>query len=194
MTTSLGNTDYALLGMLKLEPMSGYQLRREIADSLAYFWSESFGQIYPALKRLTALKLITPVRRTTRDTGRGQQFALTPRGESALADWIALPAEPQPPRNQLLLKLFFGRAAKADVSLTHLRESRDRATARVASIRVLGEQIKRERGSHPDAPQWLMTVRHGELQTEAHLQWCEESIAALLKRDRHDQRPVKSSS
>lgn len=125
---------------------------------------------------------------------RKRLFALTPHVESALADLISLPAEPQPRRNQRLLKLFFGRAAKADVSLAHLRESHDRASARIASIRALGEQIERGRGSHSDVPQWLMIVRHGELQTEAHLHCCEESIAALLKREKHDQRPVKAST
>jgi hypothetical protein len=38
---------YALLGMLSLGPGSGYDLKKRIEGSLAHFWSESYGQIYP---------------------------------------------------------------------------------------------------------------------------------------------------
>ena len=34
-------TELALLGMLNLEPMSGYDLRHEIEESIGYFWQES---------------------------------------------------------------------------------------------------------------------------------------------------------
>src|ERR1700710_583796 len=111
----LGNTDYALLGMLSVEPMSGYQIRQEIADSIAYFWTESYGQIYPALKRLAARKLIAPARLDTVKSGKGRIFSLTGQGKTALTEWLAQEPEPQPPRNQLLLKLFFGRAMSPEI-------------------------------------------------------------------------------
>ena len=53
------STDYAILGMLTLRPMSGYDIRATIGESIAYFWTESYGQIYPTLKRLTKEKLLT---------------------------------------------------------------------------------------------------------------------------------------
>ena len=47
-------TAEALLGMLSLGPMSGYEIRQPIEESIGNFWRESFGQIYPTLKRLVA--------------------------------------------------------------------------------------------------------------------------------------------
>jgi PadR family transcriptional regulator, regulatory protein AphA len=49
---------YAILGMLSLRPMSGYDTRKTVQESIRFFWSESYGQIYPALKRLEAQKLV----------------------------------------------------------------------------------------------------------------------------------------
>ena len=46
------NTEHVILGMLAFEPMSGYAIRQAIRQSVALFWSESDGQLYPALKRL----------------------------------------------------------------------------------------------------------------------------------------------
>ncbi|WP_431606966.1 PadR family transcriptional regulator [Paenibacillus thiaminolyticus] len=33
-------------------PRSGYDIRKQFQASLRHFWSESYGQIYPALKEL----------------------------------------------------------------------------------------------------------------------------------------------
>ena len=53
------STDFALLGLLSIEPMSGYDIRQNFQESLNFFWNESYGQIYPALKRLLARGFIT---------------------------------------------------------------------------------------------------------------------------------------
>ena len=53
-----GATPNALLGLLSLGPMSGYDIRQLIPQSIGHFWSESYGQIYPGLKRLAAAGLV----------------------------------------------------------------------------------------------------------------------------------------
>src|SRR6267378_1332508 len=45
-----GATPNALLGLLSLGSMSGYDIRQLISQSIGHFWSESYGQIYPGLK------------------------------------------------------------------------------------------------------------------------------------------------
>src|SRR5260221_14788803 len=46
---SKSRTKYTILGMLTIAPMSGYEIKKAIQRSTAFFWSESEGQIYPAL-------------------------------------------------------------------------------------------------------------------------------------------------
>jgi PadR family transcriptional regulator AphA len=48
-----------LLGLLAVEPMSGYDLGQSIRTSIGFFWNESYGQIYPNLKQLAAAGLVT---------------------------------------------------------------------------------------------------------------------------------------
>ena len=43
---------YAILGMLDFMPMSGYDIRKFAAMSIAHFWKEDYGHIYPTLKVL----------------------------------------------------------------------------------------------------------------------------------------------
>jgi DNA-binding PadR family transcriptional regulator len=58
--------------MLSLRPMSGYDIRKTVQESIRFFWSESYGQIYPALKRLGGYKECESVwlSRTGRDCNR----------------------------------------------------------------------------------------------------------------------------
>ena len=50
----MNKSRFALLGLLSLGAMSGYDLRKLFEQSLIHFWSESFGQIYPMLRSLAA--------------------------------------------------------------------------------------------------------------------------------------------
>ena len=42
----------AILGLLLMHDASGYDIRKLAEGSIGHFWSESYGQIYPTLKRL----------------------------------------------------------------------------------------------------------------------------------------------
>ena len=44
--------DLAILGLLKEQPMHGYQLSREVAEQLGGLWKVSYGSLYPTLRRL----------------------------------------------------------------------------------------------------------------------------------------------
>ena len=48
-----------LLGLLTIEPMSGYDPGLTIRGSVGHFWNESFGQIYPSLKKLANDRFVT---------------------------------------------------------------------------------------------------------------------------------------
>ncbi len=41
-------TDYVILGLLAEQPLSGYQIKKIVDIRFGFFWSESFGQIFPA--------------------------------------------------------------------------------------------------------------------------------------------------
>src|ERR1019366_1251270 len=99
-------TEIAVLGGLSVEPMTGYGLRAAIAETLGYFWSESFGQIYPTLGRLEEEGM---VRREAAGKTSGSVFEITEMGLARLRSLLAEPIASSLPRNGLLLRLFFRR-------------------------------------------------------------------------------------
>lgn len=46
--------ELAILGVLKEQPLHGYELKKRLSEALGPFSSVSFGSLYPALKRLQA--------------------------------------------------------------------------------------------------------------------------------------------
>ena len=173
-------TRYAILGALSLGPSSGYQLKRDLDDTVGHFWSESFGQIYPILARLERDNLIRVV--DSAGTGRRPRriFALTSAGEAALEAWLAEPVEERTrPRSELLLKVFFGASLPAGVTLEHVRAHRRVVTGQLEVFRAIASDLEENPEDDPGHRYRLATLRYGLLNTEAVLRWCDETIVVL---------------
>ncbi|MFQ5698059.1 MAG: PadR family transcriptional regulator [Myxococcota bacterium] len=172
-------THFAVLGFLTLGPMSGYDIRKLVAQSTENFWSESFGQIYPALRRLEAERLIDK-QVTASQGGRPRHvYTLNDRGRRALAAWLREPTEPGPVRIELLLKLFFGARCERETTRRQILDYRDRVANDLERYRSITERLHRERADAADLPYWLLTLRFGECDCAAHLAWCDEALEIL---------------
>lgn len=172
---------YAVLGLLTLGPMSGYDLKKVAEQSIAHFWSESYGQIYPTLKQLVSEKLAVVKEESGNGARARQVYTITAKGRQELAEWLKERPQQDPPRMELLLKLFFARQADTEAAAKHVADYL--AGQRATQERYAG--IRRSLGKHhrdnPDLPYWLLTLRFGELITEAHIRWAEEAQHFLDK-------------
>lgn len=79
---------YAILGLLKGQAMSGYDVRRQFTSSPMGHYSDSPGAIYPALTRLEADGLVAGRVEGARTLRPRKVYRLTPAGRSALSAWI----------------------------------------------------------------------------------------------------------
>lgn len=80
--------ELAILGVLKEQPMHGYELRHYLSFILGHIWQLSYGTLYPALRRLEKRGEI--FKQTIRD-GRGPArhvYALTPQGEETFVEQV----------------------------------------------------------------------------------------------------------
>ena len=107
-------TLYVILGLLNHEDMTGYDIKKRIDNSLKYFWDAGFGQIYPGLKTLEG-KGFVQCRSSAGNAGPERiTYSITDRGREELVKWLSLPVEKEQTRYEILLKLFFGSAAKKE--------------------------------------------------------------------------------
>jgi len=185
------STPYAILGMLSLAPMSGYDIRKEAATSIGYFWSESYGQIYPILARLASRRLVE--RRLERQKGKPDRYvySITAEGRERLGAWLAEPAREQPFRSELLLKLFFGRHRPVAESIRHVERFGERQLALKRSYADSERELLREQRAHPELPYWLITLRFGQSRANALLRWSEQTLETLERLSRAPARRAK---
>ena len=170
-------TDFALLGLLAMEPLSGAELRDTIAQSIRHFWSESFGQVYPALARMTGEGLVEAL--PPEPTGRRPRvrYAITPAGRALLGEWFGEPVVPQPPRQELLLKLFFAPVAPPGVLRAQIADYRTRNQAHLDGLEAALAEI--EASAHPSAAYWKITARQGVHVLRATIAWADETLTEL---------------
>jgi DNA-binding PadR family transcriptional regulator len=173
-------TAYVLLGGLSIQSnLSGYELHKAIEENFGSFWGESYGQIYPTLKRLVAEGLIEVCKPATASRKRRQEYALTDAGRACLREWLALPFQNDPPRNEFMLKLFFGREAAPGVSIAHVRELNERNRRMLATLEGIEKMANQHQSRNPNKPYWMLTLGLGIALTRAALEWGESALDQL---------------
>ena len=179
MDPRIRSTPYAILGLLSLAPMSGYDIRKEAASSIGYFWSESYGQIYPALRELRTKGWIR-LRPGSRGGSRERRVhEITERGREALTAWRAEPPRDAAVRNELLLKLFFGRRDAAGHEIEWIDRLHAEERGALQEFARIRSQLEKEQRDHPSLPFWLITLSYGEHRSRSVIRWCRETRRAL---------------
>jgi len=173
-------TAYVILGILAIHPhQSGYEIRKTVQWSVGFFWGESFGQIYPTLKRLASEGLIVPSQSGTKPRPGRQEYSITEAGRQCLREWMAVPYRVDPPRSEFLLKLFFGCEAAPGVSIEHVRRFQEKSREMLATILEL-EGLARMHNSHQAGfPFWMLTLKFGVAQLRSALEWSDAALAML---------------
>jgi DNA-binding PadR family transcriptional regulator len=170
---------YAVLGILSLRPMSGYDIRKTIKASLSNFWSESYGQIYPILRSLVEDGLATISVETQTGKPNRHVYALTEAGRKELERWLRKPVEYEVGRSEILLKLFFGWQMPPEESLHKVEQFRELQQQLLHKYEGIEQWLKEAESGHPGLPYWLMTVSYGKHISRALTDWSDETLAAL---------------
>lgn len=170
-------TKYAVLGLLSYRPASGYDIRKVYAQSLGNFWNESYGHIYPILRRLVDEGLATRVVERTDGRPDRHVYAITPAGREALLRWLSEPAEPSKERVETLLKLFLAWEIGPAAAIAHVQRYRAEHMALLERYTGIAERIAAE--AAPPAPYWQLTVSCGEHISRACVAWCDDAEKTL---------------
>jgi len=182
-------TAFVILGVLAIHPhQSGYEIRKTVQQTVGFFWGESFGQIYPALKRLVANGQIVASQSASDAKARRQEYSITPAGQLRLQEWLAVPFRDDPPRDEFLLKLFFSSDAGPGVALEQVRRFQEKSRQMLTTLEEL-QKLGVERSSHyPGFPYWMLTLDYGVRHLRMTLEWGENAVVVLKALERPKQK------
>jgi PadR family transcriptional regulator, regulatory protein AphA len=167
-----GSTAFVILGVLAWGPSSGYDVKAVVDRSVRFFWTASYGQIYPELRLLSEAGLVKGT--TEPKSGRRRTvYRITPAGRRALEDWLEQEPRVFETRDEGLLKLFFADAspATAAASLDAKRRYHEEKLKQLRAIEATG----RAEG----AP--LLVLRFGLESSEWMVDWCTREAERLRR-------------
>lgn len=170
--------DVVILGFLYHEPMSGYDIKKRIDNELKYFFSGSYGSIYPALNTLEQSGLVT--KEEISEGGRGRTiYSISKPGEDYLKSWLNTTTSKDGIRYETLLKMFFGGAVGRETTLLQIKSFEEKVGADLRMLEFFEKNLERVIDQSEDHLYFLLTVRFGIETYKAHLKWCEDAREML---------------
>jgi DNA-binding PadR family transcriptional regulator len=187
--------DLAILGLLKEQPLHGYELKKRLGETLGSLWGISYGSLYPALRRLEgdgAIESVEPgaavvpirttgsldgdlaaarLRRPAKATRRTRKaYRLTERGDVRLTELLLDDDATGDDERTFALKLAFCRHLPPAARLELLERRRA----------ALAERLSRARRTSPGrGDRYARSLfEHRTQSTQRDLEWVETLIAA----------------
>lgn len=178
--TPLTPTGRVILGMIALGRQTGYDIKQLVDKSTRHFWSASYGQIYPELRRLEEQGLIEG--QSEPRGGRARTvYTLTPAGHAALGEWLG--PEGDPPfevRDEGMLRLFFSDIGTPEQRLGNLRAMRNTHQRTLAQLEALHET------AHEIPPGPQLTLELGLGLHRWIVDWCDAAERRLIEEGHTD--------
>lgn len=171
--------ELAILGLLKEQPMHGYQLSRELGESLGGFWRVSYGSLYPTLRRLERAGEVEAVASEEATVGRRKQvYRITAKGEETFLQLLQeAPHDNQSEDQRFRVRLAFFRYLPPETRLRLLERRRAYLENRLNSIT---DSLRSTRARVDDYT--LSLMEHGRADVESDLAWVDGLIKAERSR------------
>ena len=180
-----GKTMYVILGLLSEQPLTGYEMKKIIDLRFHFFWSESYGQLYPELKRMLDQQLIALI--VTEETSRGkQQYRITPEGLEELRRWLYLPPETETLRLEILLKLYFAKLASTEVMRAHVAAFHAAHQMDLLILDRFKQELESIDDPHHNHGDILRVIDFGIKTNNAYIAWCTETLQYLQGDQDHE--------
>jgi len=98
--------DYILMGMVLETELTGYDIKKEVENSIGNFYKVSYGRMYPTLKALTDKGLLTMAEKIEGKRLK-MYYKATAKGKEIFMDWLSAPIDLKATGEAQLAQIFF---------------------------------------------------------------------------------------
>lgn len=171
---------HAILGMLRVGPMTGYDLKTRCFDgSIAHFWPADQAQIYRTLERMSADGWVESTLEIQETRPNRKEYRLTEAGRAELERWLAAPLPLPPYREPFLVQLFFAHTVPAEQLDALLAEQERLHAERLAVYQAVPLPSVEELAGNREYLAARLTLELGLRVEQAHLDWLAMARVAL---------------
>jgi DNA-binding PadR family transcriptional regulator len=112
---------YALLALLRVGPLSGYDLQKQFSLSVGHVWHAPDSQIYPELRKMEAENLIEGEEQPRGQRATRRVYHVTDAGNRAFLAWMQSPLEYARVRDPAHLRAAYLEAASPEAAREFFR-------------------------------------------------------------------------
>jgi PadR family transcriptional regulator, regulatory protein AphA len=175
---TFSQSTYGILAILSEGAKSGYEIKKFLSAPEVFYWRESYGNIYPILRRMKSHGFVRQIDADVKKKRR-IYYEITDEGRKELARWLTTPPELTRFRVEILMKLRFGEMSGIEnmkANIEHYRklndEDRDECRELIRSLKQDGDIPLQDEIRVLTA---LFLLRFKEAMDD----WCTESIEIL---------------
>lgn len=173
---------FAILELLSVKPLSGYELKKRFGGSIVFFWRAGHSQIYPELKRMEAEGFVVASRVPHPWRPTKKVYAITERGREELILWLREKAEIQGVKDEMMLKCFAFHLIPADEAAAQIEHHRTLHEQTLQRYHEIERELGRKHGDPRDTSDPILfwhhlTLRHALAFERMYIEWCDFALA-----------------
>lgn len=171
---------HAILGLLNIQPMTGYDLKHLAFDStVSHFWQADQAQIYRTLDKLEEEGLLTSQLEIQTDRPNRRVYHITPTGRDELMRWLKEPQSPPVYREPFLVQMFFGYLLDDQDILQHLDDHIAHHQSNLAKYQHIQISPSDETNIKRKQTFWRLTLELGMALEKTYVDWLEKCKATI---------------
>jgi PadR family transcriptional regulator, regulatory protein AphA len=184
---------FAILGLIRNSPQSGYDINKQMDTYLKFFWTADQSQIYRALYAMKEDGWVDVETVLQEDSPNKKIYSITQKGLYELKDWLRQPAPEGEARIPWLLKVQFSDAISDEELLSLLQMRLERLKKRLDSLDPVIAIWSKNGISIPFPEDVLsrgvsagdLTFDYGVRITRFEVEWTENAIRILQNKLQH---------
>ncbi|MDU0204410.1 MULTISPECIES: PadR family transcriptional regulator [Paenibacillus] len=168
------NSQDVILGTLMDRSLTGYEIKQLFETLYSYFYSSSYGTIYPMLHRMEKDELLTKESILQDGKPNKNVYTITEKGKKQFNEYLQSPIEAENVKSDFLMRLFFGEYVGNSKVIEWLEK---------AQIQIMEQldQLKDLRALYKDKmhPSQVICIQIGMKNYEAKLEMITEGLIRL---------------
>ncbi|MCA9913835.1 MAG: PadR family transcriptional regulator [Anaerolineae bacterium] len=132
---------YLILGLLAEQPMTGYDIRKQVKEVLSTATNASYGTLYPTLHKLLQEDAVQVDEIDQEGRPTKKVYRITTHGQAELRQWLREPTSADRIKRDFLLKLYFAQQVSQSDLQRLLAERRDETEALLDTLQSQGESL-----------------------------------------------------
>jgi PadR family transcriptional regulator, regulatory protein AphA len=178
--------EYAILGFLNYQALSGYDLKKMFDNSVRHFWPADQSQIYRTLTRLNQQGWVTVELIEQSEHPDRKVYHITEAGRAELHGWLITTTPVWEGRMAPLIQIFFGGQLTDEELLIKCRQMKvqfENMLSLYQDTVKLGEQYAQIANSEREVFCWMLTLESGFQFVQSQINWIESVIRRIEQKE-----------